>query len=399
MFTQLQPAQPDALLALIGAYKADSRPDKIDVGVGIYRDEQGLTPVMAAVKAAEQHLLSHQDSKAYLGMTGDAQFNSAMVQLVLGDQTATLGTQVQAVQTPGGSGALRSLAELIAFAKPGARVWISRPTWANHAAVMRAAHLEVSEYPYLDLATQSVQFEAMRDCLAGLGPDDVVVLHGCCHNPSGVDLSPAQWGEVAALAAQRGFVPFIDLAYQGLGQGLDEDVASVRLMARSVPELLVAVSCSKNFGLYRERVGVAMVFNTDAQARSNAFAQLLGLIRANYSMPPDHGAAVVAHILQTPALAAQWRAELSVMRTRLTGLRSALAQACREQLGHGQFDAIAQQQGMFSLLGLSKDQVAQLRIAHAVYMPGDSRTNIAGLRQAQIPAFVNALAAVGAGQI
>jgi aromatic-amino-acid transaminase len=397
MFERLQPTRADALLALIGAYRADPRAHKIDVGVGIYRDEQGRTPVMAAVKAAEQYLLSTQDSKAYLGVVGDAQFNAAMVQLALGEHRAALADRVRAVQTPGGGAALRSLAELVALARPGARVWVSRPTWANHAPVLRAARLEVCEYPYLEHGAQTLQFDAMRDCLAALGPDDVVLLQGCCHNPSGCDLSEAQWDELAALAAKRGFVPFLDLAYQGLGRGLDADAYGVQVMARSVPELLVAMSCSKNFGLYRDRVGAALVFTANTRTLDPAFEQLLALIRANYSMPPDHGAAVVAHILGQP-LAGEWRAELGAMRERLLGLRTALTHACRLQLGHGGFDAIAHHQGMFSLLGLSRAQVERLRLEHAVYMPDDSRTNIAGLRHAQIPAFVNALAAVGAGR-
>lgn len=394
MFETITALQGDSLLALMGAYRADSRPQKIDVGVGVYRDENGATPVMSAVKAAEARLLASQQSKAYLGLVGNADFNAAIVALVLGDAGPATRNQVRAVQTPGGCGALRSLLDLVALARPQASIWLSDPTWMNHPVLVAASRLTVRTYPYFDLATQQIRFDEMMASLSTAGPDDVVLLHGCCHNPSGADLSEAQWTALSALAKQRGFLPLIDLAYQGLGLGLDADAFGVRCMAAQLPELLVAVSCSKNFGLYRDRVGCAMVLNKDTDRLAIAFDRLLGAIRGNYSMPPDHGAAVVASILADSALRTAWDDELQIMRERLHGLRQALVKRFRERTGGGGFDFIGRQQGMFSLLNLTPAQVKRLRDEHAVYMPNDSRTNIAGLRADQVDAFVDAVLAV-----
>lgn len=394
MFERLSPGKGDALLALMGAYRADTRPGKIDVGVGVYRDVHGHTPVMAAVKASETRLLAEQDSKAYLGLVGNAQFNDALTGLVLGDSASSLRSHVRTVQTPGGCGALRALLDLAALSRPDATVWLSDPTWANHLPLLGAARLRAQTYPYYDRSTHGVRFEAMLDALRLAGPSDVVLLHGCCHNPSGADLSPLQWDALADLALERGFVPLIDLAYQGLGDGLDQDSAGVRLMAARIPELLLAVSCSKNFGLYRDRVGCAMVFSDSSDRLSIALDRMLGLLRGNYSMPPDHGAAVVADILGNTELTAVWRTELDFMRARLRALRSALCVAFRGATGSDRYDFIARQSGMFSLLDLSGEQVAMLRQEHAIYMPADSRTNIAGLQLEQVGVFVQAVCTV-----
>lgn len=394
MFESITASQSDTLLALMGAYRADVRPQKMDVGVGVYRDKEGATPVMAAVKTAEARVLASQQSKAYLGLVGNGEFNAAMVKLVLGDAGGVPHNAVRAVQTPGGCGALRSLLDLVALARPQARVWLSDPTWMNHPVLVAAAHLTARSYPYFDLATQTIRFDDMMASLSTAGPDDVVLLHGCCHNPSGADLSEAQWTALTELASARGFLPLIDLAYQGLGRGLDADAFGVRCMAAKLPELLVAVSCSKNFGLYRDRVGCAMVVGKDPDALATAFDRLLSAIRGNYSMPPDHGAAVVACILADPALRQTWEDELQTMRERLHGLRQALVKRLRERTGGNAYDAIGAQQGMFSLLNLTPAQVKRLRDAYAVYMPNDSRTNIAGLRTDQVDAFVEAFLAV-----
>jgi aspartate/tyrosine/aromatic aminotransferase len=396
MFESITTSQSDTLLALMGAYRADARAQKMDVGVGVYRDKDGATPVMSAVKTAEARVLASQDSKAYLGLVGNAEFNAAMVKLVLGDDGGAARNDVRAVQTPGGCGALRSLLDLVALARPKARVWLSDPTWMNHPVLVAASHLTARTYPYFDLATQKIRFDDMMASLATAGPDDVVLLHGCCHNPSGADLSDAQWTALSNLAAERGFLPMIDLAYQGLGRGLDTDAFGVRCMAAQLPELLVAVSCSKNFGLYRDRVGCAMVLSKDAANLATAFDRLLGAIRGNYSMPPDHGAAVVACILADPALRQAWEDELQTMRERLQGLRQALVKRLRVRTGGDGYDFIAEQHGMFSLLNLTPDQVKRLRDTYAVYMPNDSRTNIAGLRTDQVDAFVEAFLAVRA---
>lgn len=394
MFETLSPTQNDSLLALIGAYRADPRAHKIDVGVGVYRDETGATPVMSAVKQAEARLLAGQVSKTYLGLVGSVEFNTAMVDQVLGELAAPLRERVRAVQTPGGCGALRAVLDLAALSQPDACVWLSDPTWLNHKALVQAARLKVRSYPYIEPATQALRFDDMVASLSQAGPGDVVLLHGCCHNPTGTDLTEAQWIMLTELALTRGFVPLIDLAYQGLGHGMDADAFGVRHMAARVPELLVAVSCSKNFALYRERVGCAMVFSHQPERLGVAFDQLLGLLRGNHSMPPDHGAAVVACILNDAELKANWSSELQGMCARLQGLRQSLVTHFRGGTGGGAFDFIGKQNGLFSMLGLTSAEVLQLRAEHAIYMPGDSRTNIAGLASNQVEQFVKAVLAV-----
>lgn len=391
MFELLQPTQTDPLIALIGAFKEDPRPYKIDVGVGVYRDHQGRTPVMAAVKIAERHLLETQDSKTYLGLVGDANFNMTLSNLVFGAATSSLAGRLRAVQTTGGCGALRALADLVAASRPGATVWVSCPTWGNHFSIFKAAGLNIREYPYLNTQTQQVDFEGMAAALRQVERNDVVLIHGCCHNPSGADLSNAQWDSIAQLAAQQGFLPLIDLAYAGLGLGLDEDTYGVRCLAQALPELLIAVSCSKNFGLYRDRVGCAMVLSSNSSELENAFSHILMVLRGNYSMPPDHGAAVVAYILSNKSLFTTWCEELNTMRNRINQLRHQLADRFASQSGESSFEHIRNQRGMFSLLGLSNTQVATLRADCAIYMPNDSRTNIAGLNADQVDRFVTAV--------
>ena len=394
MFETLNPVQNDSLLALIGAYRADARPNKIDVGISVYRDEHGDTPVMAAVKRAEADLLEMQDSKSYLGLAGNIEFNAAMVELVLGTAAAQQRAHVRAVQTPGGTAALRVLLDMVHVAQPDAKVWLSDPTWLNHAPIVQAARLEPRSYPYLDRSTNAVRFDAMLETLSVAGPKDVVLLHGCCHNPTGADLTESQWEALAQLATQRGFVPLIDLAYQGLGRGMDADAFGVRCLAARVPELLVAVSCSKNFALYRDRVGCAMWFAADMNHLDKGFASLLNVIRSNYSMPPDHGAAVVAHVLGNTSLRMAWQEESDRMRQRLREIRTALVAGFRSRLQSNEFDFIGEHQGMFSLLSLAPAQVNRLRDEYAIYMAGDSRTNIAGLNGSQVHDFMDAILAV-----
>lgn len=394
MLENLQATPGDSLIALMGAYRADPRPEKIDVGVGVYRDEEGRTPVMKAVKEAEQLLFYAQETKAYVGLAGDLRFNAALIEMVFGAHSATLGERVRAVQTTGGCGALRALLDLVALARPDATVWVSDPTWLNHIPLVKSARLKLATYPYYDHANSRVRFEEMSACLAKLGPSDVVLLHGACHNPTGADLTDEQWDSIADLAEKRGFLPFVDLAYLGLGRGLEQDAYGVRRIAERVPEMLVAVSCSKNFGLYRERTGCAMLLHRQAQTAQLAYDNLLVVLRGNYSMPPDHGAAAVVGVLSDPGLRKSWEDELGAMRTRIGRLREAVSAQFRSKTGNGRFDHVARQYGMFSLLGLSADQVKILREQHAIYMPGDSRTNIAGLRQQQIARFVEAVISV-----
>jgi aromatic-amino-acid transaminase len=387
LFDGLKPQAPDALLALIGLYAADPRADKIDLGVGVYRDESGATPVFRAVKAAEARLLETQPSKSYLGPEGDARFTELLQPIVFGaalDPTAVVG-----VQTPGGTGALRLAAELIAAAKPRAKVWLGTPTWPNHAPVFSAAGLTLATYRYFDQAAQVIRFDETMDALGQADAGDVVLLHGCCHNPTGANLTALQWSEVARVVGERGLVPLVDLAYQGLGGGLDQDAAGLRQVLEAAGDVIVAYSCDKNFGLYRDRVGALYVRARQKTRAELIHSNMLALARANWSMPPDHGAAVVRTILEDAQLTADWRAELSSMRERIAAVRRALAEGDSNRLA-----PIAQQQGMFSLLPLSAEQVGLLRKDHAVYMAGSGRANLAGLSLKTVPKFVEALKAV-----
>ncbi|WP_259780268.1 amino acid aminotransferase [Aestuariispira ectoiniformans] len=389
MFETLKPAPGDKILALIAAYREDTRPDKIDLGVGVYRDDKGATPVLRAVKEAEKRLWIEQDSKAYLGLLGDVGFNEAMVGLLFGATTVT--ERVRAVQAPGGSGALRILGELIARANKDATVWLSDPTWPNHGPVMINAGLKTKTYPYFDAASASVRFDAMVEALKQAGPGDVVLLHGCCHNPTGANLTIDQWQVLADLAVERGFLPFIDIAYQGFGDGLEEDAAGLRLMAGRVPEMLVAASCSKNFGLYRDRVGCAMLMGASAEQANASLSQLTSVTRGSYSMPPDHGAAAVRMILTDPALKAAWCKELDEMRNRMLSLRQGLADALRRGSNSDKYDFVAEHRGMFSLMGTTSDQVRRLREEFGIYMVDDGRINIAGLPEDRVEYFAKAL--------
>lgn len=387
----LSPADP--ILQLMVELKNDPRDDTIDLGVGVYKDEAGNTPVLGSVKTAEAHILVNEHSKAYVGPAGNALFNERLSGLLLGtDHPAFKDNRVRALQAPGGCGALRAMADLIAISRPGATVWISDPTWANHKALLAAAGLNIASYPYYNQADNSLRFDEMLNALKAAGPNDVVLLHGCCHNPCGADLNPEQWRQVAELANQQGFLPFIDIAYQGFGEGLDEDAAGVRIMAEHCPEVLIAASCSKNFGLYRERVGLAVIVAANSTTADAALSQTLGATRANYSMPPSHGASVVAHILDTE-LKQQWQGELAEKRARINGLRHELADALAAR-GCDQFGFIPEQKGMFSFLGLSQAQVARIKAEHGVYMVNSSRINIAGVNKTNIDRLVEAIAAV-----
>lgn len=395
MFDTLGATRSDALLALIGAFRADPRPQKIDIGVGVYRDDAGATPVMAAIREAERRLWESQVTKTYLGLLGDPGFNDQIGRVVLGPRQQALGARLRAVQTTGGCGALRALADLIQLARPGTRVWVSNPTWINHHVLLKAAGLDVADYPYVDPATHALTFDAMMDTLTRHAKaGDALLLHGVCHNPTGADLNDGQWKAVTDLVLDRGLMPLVDLAYCGLGRGLEADAAPVRELAARVPEMLLAVSCSKNFALYRDRVGCAMVIGSSPSSTENAFNHLLVALRASYSMPPDHGAAAVRIVLEDAALEQQWRDELESMRGRLASVRQGLVQAFRARVGDGRFDHIGNEYGLFSMLGIDAARTARLRDEHAVYMPADSRINVAGLRARDIEPFAGAVAAV-----
>ena len=390
MFELLKDQPPDALLQLIKLHRDDPRTDKVDLGVGVYRDETGATPVMAAIKAAERHLLETQPSKSYLGPEGDARFVELLRPFVVG-AADRYGDRLRGLQTPGGSGALRLGAELADAARPGTAIWVGTPTWPNHAPVLAAAGLTVKTYRYFDIASQTLLFDEMVAALSAAPAGDLVLLHGACHNPTGADLDIEQWRTIARLVAERGLVPFIDFAYQGLGLGLEEDARGLRLVLESVPEALLSYSCDKNFGLYRDRTGALYVLARDAAAARTAQANAEAHARVNWSMPPDHGAALVRIILDTPELTASWRAELTGMMQRINAMRSGLAAAAPS------FAAIAGQRGLFSNLPLSGEAIDRLRSEHGIYMARSGRINLAGLQTKDIARVAAAFEAARGG--
>jgi len=392
MLENLKEQAPDKIIELIGLYAADERADKLDLGVGVYKDATGKTPVMRAVKAAEARLLAEQDSKKYVGLLGDLSYVDAIRDLILAD-TVDAG-RVCGAQEPGGTGAIRQLFELIKAANAGATVWISDPSWPNHEAILKYLGMNIGKYRYFDDATCGVDFAGMKADLEGTKAGDVLLLHGCCHNPTGANITEAEWAEVTDIALAKGLLPMIDIAYQGFGDGLEEDAAGVRIMAAKVPEMLIAASCSKNFGLYRDRVGAALIISKDEAGTALSKANIAGLNRLNFSFPPDHGAKVVSIIMNDAALRADWAAELEAMRQSMLDLRQGLADALRRETNSDRFDFVAEHRGMFSRLGLSQEQVMQLRNDHAIYMVGDSRINIAGLPKAGLDHLAKAIASV-----
>ncbi len=395
MLETLKALQPDPILGLMAAYRQDDNAHKVDLGVGVYKDEVGHTPIMTSVLKADALHRTAETSKTYVGPSGDAEFNQQLQGLIFGtDSIAQQDHRVRTVQTPGGCGALRVAAELINRARPGAAIWVSDPTWANHVPLLGDAGLEIKTYPYYDAARQGLKFDAMCDALGNINRGDLVLLHGCCHNPCGVDLNPPQWDTVAAITLQRGFTPFVDLAYLGLGVGLTEDAYGVRKLAATVPELIVASSCSKNFGLYRERVGALSVVSPSVAEADVVYGQVQNVARGIYSMPPNYGAALVGRILADPTLRKEWDAELTDIRDRLNILRAQLAKKFSARLGTSRFDFIPQQRGMFSFLGLNKAQVQRLKQENSIYMVDSSRINVAGINQQNIDYFCDAVCAV-----
>ena len=391
MFETLKAQPADNILALMQMYKDDPRETKIDLGVGVYKDEQGVTPIMSSVKKAEQKILSEGKTKTYLGIAGNKGYGAAVLDLALGDSVDR--SRVRIAQAPGGTGSLWVLMQLVNRAKPGATVWVSDPTWPNHNPIAENSGLVVKTYPYFDTATRGVKFEQMLAALDKMGPGDVVLLHGCCHNPTGANLTNAQWDQVAASLARTGALPFIDLAYLGFGDGLLEDAYGTRKVISSVPEALIAFSGSKNFGLYRERVGAAILVAREAAQADVALSQLLNIIRGAYSQPPDHGAEIIRTILEDAELRAEWETELEAMRNRMIHLREKLSEAIRNKSNSADFDFIAAHRGMFSLLGLDNGVVEHLKAANGIYMIGDSRINVAGIPEDRVADLADALLA------
>ena len=393
MLTDLTPQPADKILALVEAFRADPRDGKIDLGVGVYRNAEGVTPVMRAVKAAEQQIWESQETKAYTGLAGDPAYAKAMRDLILADSVDA--DRIAAVATPGGTGAVRQGLELMQYADKAATIWLSTPTWPNHPSIVKYLGVPMRPYRYFDDATRSVDFEGMMADLAEVKSGDLVLLHGCCHNPTGANLTEDQWNVVVDHLEKTGAIPFVDIAYQGFGDGLEEDAFGTRLLASRLPEVIIAASCSKNFGVYRERTGLLMAIAPDAKSKGEAQKTLAFLNRQNYSFPPDHGARIVQTILGDADLRTDWATELEDVRLGMLQLREQLAGELRQRTNSDRFDFIAAHRGMFSRIGATPEQVNALREEHAIYMVGDSRMNIAGLNAATVPILADAIVAVG----
>jgi len=393
MFAHLNPQPKDKILALVAAYKEDPRNNKVDLGVGVYKDATGNTPVMRAVKAAERRLVDEQTSKAYVGLAGDPAFSDAMIDLVLDGTIAR--ERVAAVATPGGTGAIRQGLELIKLAAPDATVWISNPTWPNHPSIIKYLGMPMAEYRYFDEATRGVDFDGMLTDLGQVKAGDVVLLHGCCHNPTGANLTPQQLQKAIEVIKNIGAMPFVDIAYQGFGDGLDSDGAATRTISENFDNVLIAASCSKNFGIYRERTGILMAIARNEDQRDLTQQNLSYLNRQNFSFPPDHGARVVTMILTDPELRADWEAELEITRRSMLDLRQQLASELRRLSNSDRFDFLATHRGMFSRLGTTPEKVEKLRADHGIYMVGDSRMNIAGLNANSVPILAKAIIDAG----
>ncbi|EIT7142727.1 aspartate/tyrosine/aromatic aminotransferase [Vibrio vulnificus] len=392
MFSQLPTPALDPILSLTVAFRNDPRDQKVDLGIGVYKNNKGETPIMRAVSQAQKIVADTQTTKSYVGLAGCEEFNQSMVNLLLAG-TSVLD-RVSAIQTPGASGALRMLGDLMKVAQPDTTVWISNPSYVNHKPVMEAAGLKVRYYRYFSPETKQVDIGQMLDDLATAGPKDVVLLHGCCHNPTGADIDFAAWQAITDLAVKNGFTPFVDIAYQGFGDGLEEDAKGLQFMVDRVEEMLITTSCSKNFGLYRERTGAAIVIGKNAKESSNAKGKLLTLARSTYTMPPDHGAALVKTILQNVELTTTWKQELCEMQQRLLNLRQTLCNELRNQHNTSQFDFIESHKGMFTVLGFTPEQMGTLRDEYGIYGVGDGRINIAGLTEAHIPYVADAIVKV-----
>ncbi len=393
MFENLHELPEDKIIALMGQFRADPRENKVDLGVGVYKTATGNTPVMRAVKAAEKQLWETETTKTYTALAGDPGFGHALSGLVLGD--AVEADRLAFAAQPGGTGAIHQALELIKMATPEATVWLSAPTWPNHPSIIKHLGMKMTEYRYFDNASRAVDFDGMMEDLAGVKPGDVVLLHGACHNPTGANLNLTQWDQVATLLEEKSAVPLIDIAYQGFGDGLEEDAAGTRLIASRLPEAMIAASCSKNFGLYRERTGLLMAIAPGPKRKDLTQKTLAHLNRQNFSFPPDHGARLVQMILDDTALRADWAAELEEVRNGMLGLRQKLASALQTRTNSDRFGFIAEHRGMFSRIGATPEQVQYMRDKHAIYMVGDSRMNIAGLNENTIDLLADAIVDAG----
>ncbi len=395
MFETFTPAPPDAILGLTEAFKKDPNPKKVNLGVGIYKDAKGSTPVLDSVKRAEERILQNENTKNYLGIDGTAEYSAAVQELLFeaNHEVITSNRSVTA-QAPGGTGALRIAADFIFCMFPKARVWLSDPTWPNHPSIFKAAGLETGVYPYFDAATNGIKFDEMVATLQGIPAGDVILLHGCCHNPTGADLSPAQWQKIAAIVTARKLLPLVDFAYQGFGDGLEADAVGMRTICQPGQEVLIASSFSKNFGLYNERIGALTLVATTPAAAETALGHIKLAIRANYSSPPAHGAAIVTTILRDPTLRAQWETEVTDMRNRINQMRHLFVETLNEKGVQQDFSFIAHQRGMFSFSGLTPAHVKALREKHGVYIVGSGRISVAGMTEGNMDYLCAAIADV-----
>ena len=393
MFHSLSVDQPDPIIVTMQKYHADSRPHKLDLGVGVYKDASGHTPIMKVIKSAEKALWEQETTKSYTSLVGDSAFNTAIQKLVLGD-LASFDGRLASAATAGGTGAVRAAFELVHLASPDATIWVSNPSWSNHSSMLDYLDIPNQHYRFFDPSTGTVDMDGMMADLGHAKAGDVVLLHGCCHNPTGLSLSPKQWDDIIVLMKAQNLVPMVDIAYQGFGDGLDEDAYGVRRIASSLPEVLIASSCSKNFGIYRERTGCVIVLSPD-QKQTNLVQSKLSLVnRVNYSFPPDHGARLVTMVLNDPELREQWQNELGQIRQNIQSLRRMLSDELQRQTNSDRFKFIAEHRGMFSMLGLSQEQVSRLSDEFAIYAVSDSRINMAGLNEASVPLLANAVAKI-----
>lgn len=395
MFDDLQMAPPDPILGLEEAFKRDPNPAKINLAAGVYKNARGITPILNSVKQAEALILKQETSKSYLGIDGMPEYAAAVQKLIFGaDHPAVAGDLVVTAHTPGGTGGLRVAGDFIKKINPGATVWVSQPTWPNHPNVFRAAGLNLQTYPYFKAASNSLAFDEMLAALRQLPAKDVVVLHGSCHNPTGADLSLAQWAEVAGVVAERGLLPLVDFAYQGLADGLREDAAGLLTLCGREREVVIVNSFSKNFGLYNERVGALTLVCGSAAAAQAALSHVKTVIRANYSNPPAHGAEIVTTVLGLPELSAEWEGEVAAMRGRIWDMRRCFVAGLAEAGVERDFSFIQRQHGMFSFTGLTKEQVRRLREEFSIYVVDSGRINVAGITEQNLPALCEAMTQV-----
>ena len=393
IFKNLQQQPPDKILALMTAFKEDPRDQKLDLGVGVYKDPTGITPIMRSIKLAEKKWWEIESSKSYVGLAGDPAFSDAIISLVLGNSIPR--NLIASAATPGGTGAVRQGFELFKIANPGVRVFVSDPTWPNHISILQYLNIPFETYRYFDNETRGVDFDSMVSDLSRAKAGDVILLHGCCHNPTGANLDKQQWKIIVDLLNKNGATPMIDLAYQGFGDGLEEDVYATRLIAESVPETVIASSCSKNFGIYRERAGLLMLISQDSSKRNINQSMLAYLNRQNYSFPPDHGSRLVSIVLNDKDLRSDWMSELEDIRNSLLNLRVQLSNELQKISGSDRFSFIASHRGMFSRLGATPSQVEKMRKEFGIYMVSDSRFNVAGLNNETVPALAKAIVETG----